>query len=449
MTANPSQDLDVDSENFKTVDKTNETRKKNNKATKISRSQKKVDSNNNLGDEKTAELTHPSVPLAKSNSPSTQTRTEVVMLTDDKDPGVCRECIDLECDSEKDSRWSATPSVELSSDDLELTIVKETPATNYRSPITTPESFSKDEYSSPRTNRQFTMPPQHSLFQPSSALTFHACPSNATPEKGITSKANSIEPEADSSRSVNSYVWKRRKITGLSSVGHLHESNTPVQVPDRLSSLASSITTADATHRTEGMNHSENGCGKFKTSLSSTLNNSDGSHVPPGVKMDEKLQIFCSRCKNPLGLPESDLSVMCSRISTSKVHLLSLHKKSLETDALSTSSVDVLVTETSSLNHCLCGTAGEGASGQGVWCKEDGCVFNSIFCPFCVEPENCLGVHIVATDALNIKFQNKILLYVDCLEIKNFEASKDEALSSHHGLSMGKDVGLKAIEKFA
>ncbi|KAI3465455.1 hypothetical protein Pfo_022118 [Paulownia fortunei] len=455
VAANSSQDLEVDYENIKSVDKKKGMRKTNTKVTKSSRYQQIIEPNDILVGVKAAGLTHPSSPVAKYDSLSAQTRTEVVVLTDDKDASVCGEYIDLECDSEKDSRWSATPLVALSSDDVELTIVEETPGMNCRSPKTTPEIFSRDDYSSPRTNRLFAVLPQQSSFRPRSVQNLHADPTNfmcsavATPKKGITSKANSIQPEAESSWSVNSNVWKRRKITALSSVGPLHELNTPVQVPDRFSSLASSMTTADATHRTEEMNHSENECGKFKSSLSSTPNNSERSHVPSGVNMDERLQIFCSLCKNPLGLPENDLYVMCSLISTSKVHLMCLQKKTLENVALSTSSVNVLVSDTSSIDYRFYGTAREGASGQGIWCKEDGCVFNSIFCPFCVDPDNCLGVQVVATDASNTNFLNKILFYLDCLEIKNFEGAKDEDLSSHDNSSMVKNVGLSALDKFA
>ncbi|KAK4390047.1 putative pentatricopeptide repeat-containing protein [Sesamum angolense] len=409
IAAKSSEDLDADCLNIKSVDKKNDKRKKNNKVTKSSCCQQKVGSNENFIGEKSAQLTHPSVPVTKYDTLSTQT-TEVVMLTDDKDARVCREYIDLECDSENELRWSATPSVTFSSHDLELTIVKETPDVNFRSPNTTPEFFSKDDYSTPSTNHRFIALPQQSPFQPSSVLNLHDDSTNvmcstavATPKTEITSEETIIKPEAESPWSVNSSVWKRRKIIDLSS-------------------------------RTEDMNHSENGCCGTKSFQSSAPSRSDQSHVPSGLNMDERLQIFCSRCKNLLGLPENDFSVMCSVISTSKVHLMSLKKKT--SDALSTSTVDVLVCDTSYLDQRLA-TTREGASGQGIWCKEDGCVFNSIFCPFCYDLENCLGVQVVATDGLNVKFQNKTLFYLDQLEVKNFEAEtktskveKEQVLSS-------------------
>ncbi|KAL2232116.1 UNVERIFIED_CONTAM: Fanconi anemia group J protein [Sesamum indicum] len=459
IAAQSSEDLDADCLNIKSVDKKNDTTKKNSKVTKSSRCQQEVGSNENFIGEESARLTHPSVPVTKYNTLSTQT-TEVVMLTDDKDASVCTEYIDLECDSEKELRWSATPSVAFSSVDLELTIVKETPDVSFRSPKTTPKFFSKDDYSSPSTNHRFIALPQQSSFQPSSVLNLHADSTNvmcstavATPKMEITSEETSIKPEAESPWSVNSSVWKRRKVIDLSLVGPLNEFNAP-QIPDRFS-LTSSVTTADPTHRTEDMNHSENGCCRTKSFQSSAPSCSDQSHVPSGRNMNEKLQIFCSRCKNPLGLPENDFSVMCTVISTSKVHLMSLKKNTSETVALSTSTVDVLVCDTSYLDQRLA-TTREGASGQGIWCKEDGCVFNSIFCPFCFDRENCLGVQVVATDGLNVKFQNKILLYVDQLEVKNFEAEtknfkgeKEEALSLHSDSSIAKNVAVCTFEKFA
>ncbi|EYU43539.1 hypothetical protein MIMGU_mgv1a020299mg, partial [Erythranthe guttata] len=366
----------------------------------------KGDSNPILVGEKAAGLTHPSIPVAKYDSPSTRIRSGFT-LTDDKDASVCTEYIDLECDSEKDSRCSTTPRVALLPDDIELTSVKETPDMNCRTPEATHGFVSKHDYTTPQTNNPFTAFPQHSSFHRRSRHNLNASPTNfmysaiGTPKMEIGSKAESIEPEAESPWSVNSNDWKRRKV--LSAVQDL----------DRVSFSVSSITTADAAHVTEEC--------KFKSFPSSKAANSDGSNGHSGVNnMDEKLRIFCSRCKNPLGLPENDLFVMCSKSSSSKVHLMSLQQKNLENATLNKASVDVLVSDTSSLDKRVYGAAREGASGQGIWCKEDGCVFNSIFCPFCVESDNCLGVQIVATDASNINFQNKVSSpYFDSNKAKN------------------------------
>ncbi|KAL7116480.1 hypothetical protein ACP275_03G007400 [Erythranthe tilingii] len=443
IAANPSLDQKEECEIIELVDKGNVTKKKhNNKVTKSTSYQKKGDSNPILVGEKAAGLTHPSIPVAKYDSPSTRIRSGFT-LTDDKDASVCTEYIDLECDSEKGSRCSTTPRVALLPDDIELTSVKETPDVNCRTPETTHGFVSKNDYTTPQTNNPFTAFLQQSSFHRRSSHNLNASPTNfmysaiGTPKMEIGSKAESIEPEAESPWSVNSNDWKRRKV--LSSVQDL----------DRVSFSVSSITTADAAHVTEEC--------KFKSFPSSKAVNSEGSNGHSGVNnMDEKLRIFCSQCKNPLGLPENDLFVTCSRSSTSKVHLMSLQQKNLENATLNKASVDVLVSDTSSLDKRIYGAAREGASGQGIWCKEDGCVFNSIFCPFCVESDNCLGVQIVATDASNINFQNKILFYLDRLEMKIFEAEirsfegpKEKVSSPYFDSNKAKNVGPADFEKFA
>ncbi|GFP82753.1 fanconi anemia group j protein homolog [Phtheirospermum japonicum] len=431
--ARPPQDLEVKCEKIESVDKKRGTRKNDSNETKFSRHQPKEEPIDISEGEKAVDWACPSIPVAKYESPSTQIKPEVITLKDDKNDSVCREYIDLECDSDKDSR-PTTPLVAMSSDDPELTIVKETPATNCRKPKPNPENFSNDDIPSPKTNHLFTLPQQF-LFGPKSCQTLHTsptslmCSSVTTPKQEFSLISNSTTSEADSPGSVNNIVSKRRKVTGFSSVGLLHKFGTPVQLPDRVSYLASSITT------------SENKC--------CTPNNSDGSHVPRGVNMYERLKISCSSCKNPLGLPENDLFVISLLTSTSKCHLMYLQKKGSESVDLSTSSVDILVSDSSSVNQRLCGAAQEGASGQGIWCKEDGCVFNTVFCPFCVARENCLGAQVLATDASNVKFQNKILFYRDRLDIQNFEGAKEEVVSPQIDSSKVKNVDLSVFDKYA
>ncbi|KAL6509859.1 hypothetical protein OROGR_022347 [Orobanche gracilis] len=369
---------------------------------------------------KTSGWARPSVPVVKYDSPSAQTRSGVSTVKDGKSASGCKEYIDLECDSDKDSR-PETPLVGMSSDDPELTIVKETPAINYRRPESTPESFSKEKdifFSSPKTNpQQFSSGPKPSQKNPHDSPISCMCSSVTTSKQEISPLSNSTTPEADSSWSVNNIVSKRRKITGFSSV--------PLQVPDRFSSLASSITT------------SEDKC--------DTPNDSEGN-------MDDRLKISCSLCKNTLGLPENNFFVTCSLITTSKVHLMSMQqKKGSESVGLNASSVDIFVSDLSSVDQHLCGAAQEQevGSGQGVWCKEDGCVFKTVFCPFCVDNDNCIGVQVLATDASNVKFQNKILLYRDRVEIKNVEAAKEEAISPQGDSTTVKKVDPHAFDKFA
>lgn len=302
--------------------------------------------------------------------------------------------------------------MELPTDDPELTLVKETPGMNCRGE-TTPEVYSRDDCSSPRATHLFGSLAQQSSTHPRSVQNCLSSPTNltcsevATPEQETISNADNQEPEAESRWSANSNFWKRRKITSLSSVSHLHEFSNP----DRFSSLASSITTAEATPNKQKPYHFEKDGRKFKPSLS-TPNSSAVSHSSSDHIRDEGLPLFCSLCKNPLGLLENNLLVKCSLISTSKAHLMSLQKKTSEP-------VDILVSDMSSV-HPRVLTSQESSSGQGIWCKEDGCVFNSIFCPFCDQSDNCIGVHVVATDESNTQFQNKVRLFMLLKKISFF-----------------------------
>lgn len=279
---------------------------------------------------------------------------------------------------------------------------------SFKSPASTSKIFSKDDDSSPIMNLPSTTHKQPSPLHPTPILSSLADRSKimhselATTDRGVTTETNFIDPEAES-RSVNSHDWKRRKL--LSPTSPVRALRTPVQIPDSYSSLASSITASDVNHMAEEMNHS----GKFnKLRPSCSPSDSDGSDEPPGLNMHERLKIFCLRCRNPLGLPENEFYVMSSTLSSSKVHLTSLWKETSEIVGSSIPSVDILASDMVSVDHRLYQKSHPGISGQGIWCKEDGCVFNSIFCPFCVDPGNCLGVQVLATDASNIKFQNKV-----------------------------------------
>lgn len=91
---------------------------------------------------------------------------------------------------------------------------------------------------------------------------------------------------------------------------------------------------------------------------------------------------------------------------------------------------------------------------QGTWREEDGCVFKKVFCPFCSNPNNCLGVQIKAADEKNVQLLNKIMLYHGSVVIGHSEAAGDQAakdkdLLQVNGSSTKKTTILKSIEKFA
>ncbi|KAL9306814.1 putative hydrolase [Arabidopsis thaliana] len=107
----------------------------------------------------------------------------------------------------------------------------------------------------------------------------------------------------------------------------------------------------------------------------------------------------------------------------------------------------------SMVNQRLCRKF-EGSKGQGIWCEQDGCVFNTIYCPFCSIPNTCLGVQVMATDSSNVQFLSKILFFADHLEVTNEAASKDSTLKHKEPLAetnaaVDKSDVLKSIDRFA
>lgn len=294
--------------------------------------------------------------------------------------------------------------------DPELTIVKETPGMDVTVPVGTPESVPKDEFSSSTIIQTSTDFQDELLFRPMSLPNSNTASQFThqlvTPERNATADTNSLIPEAESSLSVNSHTLKRRRSLGLSLFNHQQTEQfhaTDCKTTGPVSFMDSLGTSTDVNHKSE-FDH-EN---KFKKSNVPQSPTCDTSSVSSGHIMDKRLQIFCSLCRNPLGLPANNLYITCSITSLPKIHLASLWKGMMEPGGVNTSSVPVVVSDISSVDQRLCNRTVEGAPGQGIWCKEDGCVFNTIFCPFCSNPSYCLGVQVMATDSFNVQLLNKV-----------------------------------------
>ncbi|KAK1324898.1 hypothetical protein QJS10_CPA01g00247 [Acorus calamus] len=149
------------------------------------------------------------------------------------------------------------------------------------------------------------------------------------------------------------------------------------------------------------------------------------SLVQQGLIMDKRLYICCRACKNPLGLPENHFLVPCSLTSSSKAYLASLLKNGPGSDC--SRKVEVVISDISSVDERLFGVVAHGDGSQSsFWCEEDGCVYKMVFCPFCSVSLACLGLQILATDALNINLINKVMFYADRLELEHQEASPKE-----------------------
>lgn len=146
------------------------------------------------------------------------------------------------------------------------------------------------------------------------------------------------------------------------------------------------------------------------------LDDPDTSSTTCGDLMKKDLKISCSLCRNPLGLVKNNYIVPCSSMTLSKVHLALIRKGELENPANGgPTNVPVLVSDVSSVDRRIWERSPESGIGQGIWSKEDGCVFNTIMCTFCSNKENCLGLHVVATDSSNVQFQNKVpYVYWNC-----------------------------------
>ncbi|KAJ7005627.1 Fanconi anemia group J protein [Populus alba x Populus x berolinensis] len=372
-----------------------------------------------------------------------------------------QEIIDLECDSHIGSRCSEASFHE----DPEITLVEETPGMGECGAAASPGFFSKDGNSSstmmqaPNELADQGLVSLVSVTNQSAAPDKSQCSMLVTPEKELTITTCNLRPEVESSLnlSVNSHTQKRRKSMDLSLINLRGEQSDTsyAETPGCVSFTRSSVTSGDTNRRIVfGL---ETNCReRLSTKHASRLlpNSCATSCASSDSLMDKRLQISCSLCKSPLGRPENNLYVECSLTSSSKVHLASLVKERMERCAKNKSKcVPVLVTDISSVDQRLCNIALQDARQKGVWSEEDGCVFNSVFCPFC-SMSNCLGVKIMATDASNVHLLNKILFYTDCLEFQNLEASKDlepmdKDLSPVTRTAMDKTALLNSLGRFS
>ncbi|EEF52880.1 brca1 interacting protein helicase 1 brip1, putative [Ricinus communis] len=376
----------------------------------------------------------------------------------DQDIDSRREITDVERDFPKESRFLE----ESSQEDPEMTLVKETPGMGFNGTTASSGSFSKDGNSS-LTMIQASV--EHTDQESSYSVSLtnaskdpgKACCSLAvTPKKDFNANTCSLIPEAESTLnlSVNSHTQKKRQPIGLPFINLVEGPDSPdMESPGCFRSTTDTMASKDANRRIEfdlATDSAEHQSMESKAPRVLPTNNCAPSSINSDPVMDQKLQISCSLCKSPLGLPENQLYVRCSLTSTSKIHLTSLGKERFEYCSNNTKSVPVLMADIASVDQRLYNITLKDNPGRGVWCEEDGCVFNSIYCPFC-SSSNCLGVQIMATDASNVQLLNKILFYFDGLEIQNLEASTDRASKQKevHSPSMDKTAAFNSIDRFS
>lgn len=311
-------------------------------------------------------------------------------------------------------RCIQSPPVALYPGDHDVCIVEETPGVYGSNIVASPEVLSRDGFKRstvPQPSADFPEELSH-LNLPNAGKSLLV-----TPERFVPTNANSVMPGTESSfnASINSNIQKRRKSMGGSSLfGHCQSDTPEPRTPVSDSFIES--TTTGAYDNCCIDRYYENNCPGSKFGRSSVdqtpiLENCSSSSASSDHITNRRLQIFCSLCKKPLGLPENNLYVMCSITSLSKIHLASLWEKMWQPSAIIGSPlIPILICDVSSIDQQVLKITVEGAPGQGVWCKEDGCVFNTICCPFCSHPNSCIGVQVMATDASNVRLLNKVIL---------------------------------------
>ncbi|KAM7260392.1 hypothetical protein ACFE04_016133 [Oxalis oulophora] len=355
-----------------------------------------------------------------------------------------------ETSMQEDSRCSDT----LSNEDVDMSIVRETPDDDDMNPGFTAGSL----HSLPRDRDSVSPVIKASVGRRSKLLSCSLTNSHNTPfkhmqvspERQFKMNSGVTIPELESpySLSVNSHAQKRKKFMCSSPIVDLTEEKiNPSESQNHCcitkNSMASMDTNCKINFDLEV--HKSNS----KSTVSCTP-----SYVtlPPSSEfsLDKNLHISCSVCRSPLGLPENQLLVRCSLTMSSKVHILSLWNK---INTSYSQSIPVVVTDFSLVDQRLFGKTNQDTTGQGIWSKEDGCVYNSIFCPFCTY-SNCLGVQVMATDSSNTQLLNTILFNRDLLEIKNLEpsnnlASKNKDSSPSNYSPVDKTAAMNAIDKFS
>lgn len=238
------------------------------------------------------------------------------------------------------------------------------------------------------------------------AVSGGACTSAVTPER----KATADEHDSSLNLSVNSHSQKRRNPSQTTpSISHAESSHV-----HHIRNMNRSLDMIQETRMVFEADCSKCKHQKVEVQRVTSVESTNALSMHSELVMDHKLHILCSSCRNPLGLPENDFLVMCSLTSTSKSYLASLLKCEPESqDRIEVPSISVLISDALSVDqHLSKGCIIEGIPQRGIWCEEDGCVFRTIYCPFCTDNKTFLGVQIMAADSFNIQLLNKVCFMI-------------------------------------
>ncbi|KAK6939097.1 ATP-dependent helicase, C-terminal, partial [Dillenia turbinata] len=392
----------------------------------------------------------------KDHASISQLKTQSDVEAKAEDTVSCKEIIGSEYSFKNKPRCTEVVSVSSSYEDPDVSVVKETPDVDDGASMISFEA-PRDDYSSSTVILCSSELPVQSF--DSIPLSLSSAPSDEkwsspdTPKGNISEITSSLIPEKELSlnRSVNSHTQKRRRsISSLSTKLTQEEQvdDPDIQIPQGVRVIESSMV---ENQRIQYVSNNQSTETKLNKKI---VTNSPGMGTSPdetsGPVHSERLRIFCSICSSPLGLPANNFYMSCSLTSSSKVHLASLAKENVES-SVDTSDTCILITDVSSVDQQLWNRSVEGDPLQSTWCEKDGCVFRTVFCPFCKSTDSCLGVQIMAADASNVRLLNKILFYLDHLEIKNFEPTitKPKDISPVASSDTERVAVLQYIDKFA
>ncbi|XP_057517001.1 uncharacterized protein LOC130798140 isoform X2 [Amaranthus tricolor] len=338
---------------------------------------------------------------------------------------------DAKCDGGEDMSCCGTPCVPSCEERLELSVVKEALSLeNYCVPC--PVASMNEEISHStlvQTSVVFDQATHMSLTGSAESPSKVTC-IDMTPERNGREETNGLIKEIESSAnlSVNSHAQKRRI---------MYNSQQMKSIPK----MKFDMVTADKFQNNRTMDYSVLNESSHQTPKVESNVNFSACELKPSIQprdiylncgnfcLDQRLHIFCSLCRNSLGLPGRSSYISCVLTSLSKYILSSLSNENKKQSLQSSPSlVPVLIVDSLSVDQRLYQRNCTNIPGQGIWCQEDGCVYNSIFCPFCISPNHCLGVQIMAADASNIQLIGKILFYYDRLEVKDLSTTRERIL---------------------
>ncbi|KAI4374871.1 hypothetical protein MLD38_012813 [Melastoma candidum] len=330
--------------------------------------------------------------------------------------------IDLDCTPEKSWRSSIDlTSIADEDPDPDICIVKETPAPTAltTSGSHTPETFSKMDNSTSTVIQASMRTPDPSsplsvcLTYRNQAHSTALCSRIFSPKSEAAANTDSLRAEIESPvNSANSCTQKRRKFVVSPPSDATEEWSTCVYRGSVRGAIRSSAADGGINWRIDFDRQSETVERSYAVAATSS-----SAVCSPAVQR-RRLRISCSLCKTPL-CPTRNQYIPGHVISVSKFHLARL----LEGRRKESAGVPVIVCDVSSLNQKLLDNDFSLAQ-QSQWC-DDGCVFQPIFCTFCAPARNCLGVRVIAADALNTQLLNKILLFMDLLEVVEIEESEE------------------------